>query len=112
MFRSEDTSKTERLKNGSLIQFQRLLRVTTGNHIPSISKVITLDANQLIQDGGNSLDTKEHSLSTNRVRYSMLLEVLTKRIEMSLVIQSMEESTSNGISSMLMNIRESQPRDK
>jgi len=51
-------------------------------------------------------------LSTKRVRYLMLLEELTQRTEMSLVIQNTEESTSNGISSMLMNGRESQPRDK
>jgi hypothetical protein len=44
MFRSEDTSKTERLKNGSLIQFQRQSRVTSGRHTPSISKVTTSDA--------------------------------------------------------------------
>jgi hypothetical protein len=59
--------------NGISITFQRLSRITTGNLTHLISNQMedqaTSDAPLPTQDGGNSSDTKEHSLSMKEKRY-------------------------------------------
>jgi hypothetical protein len=67
-FSLEEWSNLEKLNNGSSIQFPRLSRTITGRIIHFTSKEIILDANQLLQDGGNSSDHKEHLLSMIKER--------------------------------------------
>jgi len=62
-------------------------------------------------DGGNSLDLTVLSSSTKRARSLMSKVVLMEKIRTSKFTTSMERSTSNGTSSMLMSIQKSQRRE-
>jgi hypothetical protein len=68
MFNSRDTFKTESHNNGSSTQSPRHSRTITGSLTHSTSKDPMLDANQLLQDGGNCSRNKVNSLSMRKVR--------------------------------------------
>jgi hypothetical protein len=78
---------------------------------PTEDQATFVSLHQSTQDGGNSSDLKELSLSTKKERSSMSKEVLMERIRTSWFTTNMERSTNNGISSMLTNIQKSQRRE-
>jgi len=98
--------------NGSSIQSPRPLTTTTGSLTHLICKETTLDADLLLQDGGNSGDTKKMPLLPMRREESWISkEDLTLKTETSLLIHFTGKSTSNGRLFSLMNGRENQLKE-
>jgi hypothetical protein len=90
-------------------------RITTGNltHLTSNQTVDQATSDVLLptQDGGNSSDTRELSLSTKKERFLTSVETLTKRTETLRFTTRMVESTNNGILFMLTNGRVNQRKE-
>jgi hypothetical protein len=89
-------------------------RITTGSLIHSTSNLMvdqtTSDALPLTQDGGRCSDSRVLMLLTREERFLKLLEVLTRKIEILESTIETIKSINNGISSMLINGKENQPR--
>jgi len=113
---SRDTSREELPNNSTLTQSPRQSDLNNG-------RTTLLKSNQMVDqttlesllvstpDGGNSLDLTVLSSSTKRARSLMSKVVLMEKIRTSKFTTSMERSTSNGTSSMLMSIQKSQRRE-
>jgi hypothetical protein len=101
--------------NGSLMEFQRPSRTTTGNLTHLISNQMedlqTSDVLQLTQDGGNSSDTKIPLSPMKKERFWKFKEILMQKTETSLLETKELQSTNNGTLFMLMNGKESQRKD-
>jgi len=112
---SRDGERMPRLNSGTSMRFQRPSRITTGSLTLLIFKetelLPTLDAQQLTQDGGSSSNIKMLLLSMRKAKSWKSQEMLILKTETSKLDPSMEESTSNGILSMLMNGRVSQEKE-
>jgi len=115
MSHSRDGEPTPDNNNGSSMRSQRPSRTTTGSltHLTSnpMEDQPTSDVQVPTQDGGNFSDTKEPQLSMREERsLRSKVELTTKTETLESTLKRMP-STNNGISSMLMNGRESQQRD-
>jgi hypothetical protein len=101
--------------NGTSIISPRPSRTTTGNLTHSISNPMetqaTSDVPLLTQDGGNSSDTEEHSLSVREVKFFTSMETVMRKTETLKSRIRMENSTNNGTLCTLINGRVNQPRD-
>jgi hypothetical protein len=90
-------------------------RITTGNltHLTSNPTVDQPTSDVLLptQDGGNSSDTRELSLSTKEERFLTSVETLTKRTETLRSTTRMVDSTNNGTLFTLMNGRVNQRKE-
>jgi len=116
MSHSRDGEPTPDNNNGSSMRSQRPSRTTTGSltHLISNQTEVqpTSDVLPLILDGGKCGDSKIAMLPVKRAKFWKYKEVLIVKTEILLSIQrKIMKSTNNGISSMLMNGRESQQRD-
>jgi len=103
-----DGERVLRLNSGSLMRSLRQSKIITGSHILLISKEMEdlqmLDAQELIQDGGNYLDLMELSLEILRmIKFLMFKGVLMEKTRTSLSTMLMENSINNGISCTLTN---------
>jgi hypothetical protein len=98
------------------MELQSLSEVTIGRTtvfqsnqtVPTTTFVLKLTAHQ---DGGNSGDMKELTLSTRKERLSMFQVEEMMRTETSSHGRSIADLTNNGTLSMPMNIQLNQPRE-
>jgi len=109
MLPREDGERTLEPKSGTSMKFQRLSRITTGRAILSIFNLTedqpTLDVPLPIQDGGNSLDPKEDSLSMRKVRslkFKTKVSTLMLNQETSKLVTEVMTLDSNGKLCLLM----------
>jgi hypothetical protein len=112
----EDTSRVDLDNNSTSMAFQEQSDLNNGRttHWKS-NQTEEVQISDLLQtstqDGGNSSDYKDHSLSTIDKRLWKFLEVLIMKTKTFRSTTSTEESISNGLSSMLTNTQTSQSKE-
>jgi hypothetical protein len=116
MLDSEDTIPEEpdnKPGDSTLLQRPSNLTITEATHLlfQTVEETVNSELLEPTQDGGNSSDTEEHSLSTKEERLWISMETEMKRTETSSFGTNTVDSTSNGIASTRTNIQENQPRD-
>lgn len=96
------------LNNSTLTKSQRQSNQTNGNICLSQWLEITLELFQLTPDGSNFSDINHLMLSTKEERWWMFKEDMIEMVKTSLCTRNMEDSTNNGILSMLMKCQQNQ----
>jgi hypothetical protein len=115
MLHSEDGERMSLHNNSTLIKPARPSDLNNGRTMlwksnPTEDQPMLDSPVQLTQDIGNCSNSKLHSSSMNVERSSISMVTLMLRTETLKFITSTVESTSNGTSSMLMNIQMNQSR--
>jgi len=111
-----DGLREETTNNGSSTALTRPSDQTTGRTTPwksnpMVDHPTSEPLQPSTQDGGNCSELKVHSLSMREERSSMFQVALMLKTEISSFGTSMERSTSNGMSSTLMNTQRNQRRE-
>lgn len=115
MLTLRDGERTPWDNNGSLMVYQRLSRINSGNHtlltFNQMEDQPISDVPQLTLDGGNYSNTKIPLLSMKEEKLWTFYQTEMLRTKTSKYIPNMEESTNNGILSMLTNGKVNQERE-
>jgi hypothetical protein len=100
-----DGERTPWDNNGILMEFQRLSKISNGNHTLLIFKAMEplqiSDVPQLTLDGGNFSDTKMPLSQTKEEKLWTFHQIKMLRTKTSKSKINMEESINNGTSFML-----------